>query len=112
MESNQKIDLEKADKGVITYLELLLEKKGMSSLPEDVLADMLLDLYPRFENFLFLSIMQSMEADKYRKFDEFLETNPDPEQSKKFLEENVENLSFVVRKAMDEFESVYLGEKK
>jgi hypothetical protein len=111
MESNQKIDLEKTDKEALVYLELLLDKKGMSSLPGDILADMIMDLYSRFESFLFLSVMQSMEADKYQKFDEFLATNPSSDQSKKFLEENVENFPAVIRKAMDEFESIYLGEK-
>ena len=85
------LDIEKADKEIITYLELLLEKKGMDKLPSEILADMLMDLYPRFQNFLFLSVMQKMPAEKMDKFESFLESSPTPEESRKFMEENTEN---------------------
>lgn len=110
--TNKKIDLEKADKEVITYLELLLEKKKMTGLPEDILADMLMDLYIRFENFLFLSVMQKMDPQKYQKFDDFMETNPTPTESQNFLQNNVDDLGAVIRGAMAEFEDIYLGIKK
>lgn len=104
----QKIDIEKADKEILTFLELLLTKKGMGGMPPDILADMLMDLYSRFENFLLLSVMQKMDPEKYAKFDAFLETNPAPEESQKFMEENVPNLREVVKDAMDEFAKIYL----
>lgn len=111
MTQRQKIDLEKVDNEVLTFLELLLAKKGMGGMPAELVADMLVDLHSRFENFILLSIMQKMDPEKYEKFDAFIETNPTPEESHKFLEENVENLKEVVKEAMDEFAKIYLSEK-
>ena len=108
MAQDQKIDIEKADSEVLTFLELLLAKKGMGGMPAELVADMLIDLYSRFENFLLLSVMQKMDPEKYANFDAFLETNPTPEDSQKFMEENVDNLSEAVRGAMDEFAKIYL----
>lgn len=107
----KKINLEKADKEIVVYIEMLLEKKGMDKLPPEILGDMLVDMYTRFQNFLFLSVMQKMDKDGYRKFDEFVESEPSPEEAQKFLQDNVENLQQVVREAMNEFENVYLGKK-
>ncbi len=111
MDQIQKIDIEKADKRILTYLEDLLERKGMGIMPPNILADMLMDLYIRFNNHILLSAMQKMDPEKYKLFDEFIESNPTAEDAQKFLEENVENLDEVMGESMAEFEKVYLGEK-
>lgn len=111
MDQKQKIDLEKADDRIVTYLEDLLERKGMGIMPPNLLADMLMDLYIRFNNIVFLSAMQKMEPEKYKLFDEFVESNPTPEDAHKFLEENVDDLDGVIGRAKAEFEKIYLGDK-
>lgn len=111
MTQSQKIDIEKVDSEVLTFLELLLAKKGMGGMPAELVADMLVDLHSRFENFLLLSVMQKMDPENYAKSDAFIETNPAPEESQKFMEENVENLHEVVKESMDEFAKIYLLEK-
>jgi hypothetical protein len=112
MNQLKKIDIDKADDRIVTYLESLLEKKGMGNLPPNILSDMILDLYDRFDSMLFLNVMRSMDPEKYQKFDEFLETKPGIEESSKFLHENVENLEQVLRDTMVEFESIYLGKQE
>lgn len=107
---NTKIDFEKVQADILTYLKLLLEKKGMGDLPPEILANMLLDLHIRFNNFLFVSVMQGMGEDGFKKFDEFVESNPSLEESMKFLQDNVENINEVIERARGEFEQVYLGE--
>ncbi len=104
------IDFEKADKEVLTYLELLLEKKGMGGMPANILSDMIMDLYGRFDHFMTLSVIQKMKPDKYKEFDKLIESNSTPEKTMKFMEENVENLQEVIKEAMEEFEKVYLSE--
>jgi|GEM_PF-2330384 len=111
MDQVQKIDIEKADERIVTYLEDLLERKGMGIMPPNILADMLMDLFGRFNNHILLSAMQKMDPEKYKLFDEFIESNPKTEEAQKFLEENVENLDEVVGESMKEFEKIYLGEK-
>lgn len=111
MKQNQKIDIAQADERIVTFLESLLERKGMGIMPPNILADMLMDLYIRFNNHILLSAMQKMDPEKYKLFDEFIESNPSPEKAQKFLEENVENLDEVMGESMKEFENIYLGEK-
>lgn len=105
-----KIDFEKAQENILTYLKLLLEKKGMADLPPEIMANMLLDLHVRFNNFLFVSVMQGMKDDGYKKFDAFIESSPSLAKSTKFLQDNVENIGEITEKARNEFEQIYLGE--
>lgn len=110
MPKKSTIDFEKADKEVLTYLELLLEKKGMGGMPSNILADMIMDLYGRFDHFLTLSVMQKMNPDAYKQFDGLLESDPTPEKTMEFMEKHVPNLQEVIKEAMEEFEKIYLSE--
>lgn len=112
MEPKQKLDLEKADNQIITYLEILINKKGLGSMPPEILKDMLMDLYPRFEKFLFLSAMQNLTEEGYKKMDAFIGKKPKPEKSMEFLKENIKDFPAVIEKAMNDFEDIYLGKKK
>ena len=106
---NKKINLEDINQDLLDFFEALLEKKGMNKLPADLLADMIMDLYGRFNAFILVSVMGKMDPENYKKFDEFIETDPTPEQSQKFMEENVPNLPEVTKEAMADFSQVYLG---
>jgi hypothetical protein len=104
----KRITVDNADEQVLTYLKILLTKKGMEILPPEILADMLIDLYSRFESFLFLSVMQNMDPEKYQALDDYLITAPSPEKSMEFLRNNVNNIDEVLQNAMVEFEKIYL----
>lgn len=106
----QQIDFEKYQKAVLVYLEMLLEKRGMQVLPGEIFADMILDLYLRFEQLLFLTILQEVDDEKFKQFESFMENDHSQEESLRFLTENVENLDEITGKAMREFESIYLSE--
>lgn len=107
---NIKIDYEKAQEDILSYLKLLLEKKGMGNLPSEILANMLVDLHIRFNNYLFVSVLQGLNGEGYKKIDEFLESDPTPEESTKFLQENVSGIDQLIEKAREEFERIYLEE--
>jgi len=102
-------EFEKHEKSVLTYLEMLLEKKGMQDLPAEIFADMLVELYLRFEQLLFLSILQELDDDKFEMFQNFMQSEHSREESLKFLTQNSDNLDEIIRRTMREFESVYLS---
>lgn len=93
----------------------LLSQKGMDDMPEEIKANMLMDLYSRFEQWLFLSVMQELDKDQLDKFDDFLaeqedKENPDPQETENFLMEQVPNYEEVLKRAMEDFSRTYLGE--
>ena len=111
MSQTQKPELEIQDKVILTYLEELIRKKGVKKMPEDILSDMVVDLWLRFDRFIFLSVMQTLSSGDHEKFDEFLEKEPNQEEMMDFLKNNVDNLEEVIKQAMEDFEKIYLGEK-
>lgn len=111
MSQNQTATLEDQDKIILSYLRDLLKKKGVEETPEDILSDMIADLWIRFDRFIFLSVMQNLAPSDYEKFDEFLEKEPAKEEMMDFLKNNVDDLDGTIKQAMEDFEKVYLEEK-
>lgn len=108
MIKEEKIELEDNDKVVLFYLEELLRKKGVKKMPKEIFSDMINDLWIRFNQFIFLSVMQTLSSSDYEIFEDFLEKEPTKEEMMKFLKKNVINLEEVVKQAMIDFEKVYL----
>jgi len=104
------INLEQADKNVLEFLTKLLEKKGMGVLPDNLVADMLLDLFIRFQNFLLLSVMNEMDTETLAQFNELIGEGGDFDESLAFFKDKVLNLEEIVAKTMEEFAKTYLGE--
>ena len=105
-----KINLEQADENVLKFLTALLEQKGMGVLPDALIADMLLDLYTRFQNLLLISIMNEMDTETLSKFNDLVGEGAEMEKSYKFFKKYVPNMKEITIRAMDEFSGVYLGE--
>ncbi len=103
-------EFEKHEKAILTYLEMLLEKKGMRDLPDEIIADMIIELYLRFEQLLFLSVLQELDDGKFDKFQNFIQSTHGRDESLKFLTENTDNLDEIIRRTMHEFEAIYLCE--
>jgi len=105
-----KINLEQADAKVLDFLTMLLEEKGMGTLPDNLVADMLMDLFTRFQNFLLLSVMKELDEKTLAKFNELIGEGGDLDKSFAFFEDNVPNMEKIVTRTMEEFARVYLGE--
>lgn len=108
MKMKNKFEKEKIDPNVLTFLELLLEKAGMSDLPEDILANMLADLYVRFINFTMTNIVSSLTKEQVIEFEEFLSKNPDEYDVEYYLKNNLSNFPELIQNNMKEFEKTYL----
>lgn len=108
MENSKQKNTGEIDDKIMTYLKALLEKKGMSGLPSEILADMLMDLYGKFEGYLLANVMEEMDDKTAEKFEAFIQSNPAKKESMKFLKENFANIQDVVKKSMLEFEKIYL----
>jgi hypothetical protein len=110
MKITKRQTLDNADDQIVNYLKLLLEKKGMNILPPNLVADMLLDLYSRFEAYLLVSALEQIEPEKYAEFDALMEDEMDPDKGLEFIKNNLPNYKDVTMGAMAEFEKTYLGE--
>lgn len=106
----QKIQLETQNKIILIYLENLIRRKGVVRMPEAIFSDMVTDLFVRFNKFLFLSVMQTLSASDYEKFEDFLEKDASLEEMFDFLKNNVSNLDEVIDQGMADFEKIYLFE--
>jgi transcription elongation factor Elf1 len=109
MDKISKTNSKNVDDEISSYLKSLLEKKGMGILPQEILDNMLVDLYSRFNNFLFLNIMKKIPKEKYKEFDHFRETQPTPKQSMDFMKNNVTNLNKFVEESFLDFEKIFLS---
>lgn len=105
-----KLNLEQVDAEVVKFLTNLLEKKGMGILPENIVADMLMDLFTRFQSALLISVMNEMDEETLTKFNELMGEGADVDESFKFFKESVPNMEKIIAKTMEEFSKTYLGE--
>jgi hypothetical protein len=104
----KRTDLNNADEQVLTYIKLLLQKKGMDIMPPDILADMILDLYGRFEAYLMVSLLNRIDPAKYAEFDEAVESEDQAARAVEFFKENLPDYNEAIMDAMADFEKTYL----
>jgi len=104
-----KINLEQADENVMKFLTSLLEQKGMGILPDNLVIDMLMDLYSRFQSFLFVAVMNEMDENTLAKFNELLGNEASMEDSYVFFKANVPNMEEIIANTMNEFTNTYLN---
>ncbi len=101
-------NLDHTDEQILTYIKLLLKKKGMDIMPPDILADMILDLYGRFEAHLLVSALAKIDPSKYGEFDRLAEKEDGAQKAVEFIKANLPDYQQVIMAAMAEFEKTYL----
>ncbi|HHX58823.1 MAG TPA: hypothetical protein GX706_03595 [Candidatus Moranbacteria bacterium] len=105
----QKLNLEQADEQIKAYLETLLIKKGMDDLPPEIMANMLVDLFSRFNDLLLLNVFKAIPEEKQADLDELLSGEPTEDEMDEFFRKNINNYDGVIAETMKEFERVFLG---
>lgn len=107
----QKLNLIQADEQVMFYLKTLLERKGLGDLSPEILANMLMDLFTRFNDLLLTNFFKAVSAEKQAALDELLAGEPKEHQVNEFVRENIADYDKVIADTMREFEAVFLGDK-
>ncbi len=92
-----------------TFVDSLIEAKGLSYLDESVLAEMKNDLTTRIENRIHAIIASNIPESVHAEFEKLVASKASDEEVQKFCLEKVPNLQSLVAADMAEFQSVYLG---
>jgi len=93
------------------YLQSLMREKKIDTLPPKLQAEMLLDLYVRYMDYLLVNTAMSLEGKKRDEFNELLDTGAPQEDVNKFIKKEVDYAK-VARKTNQEFREIFLGKQK
>lgn len=107
---------QKLKQDLLTFCELLLTKKGLQNLPEEVKSNVLMDLYTRVDNWIMTSLMQALKPEQLRAFQELTEKqedpeNPAPEVLQDFFISQISNYGELVENSLKDFAKTYLESK-
>lgn len=92
-----------------TFVDSLIEAKGLSYLNDNVLVEMRKDLTTRIENRINAIIASNIPEGVHAEFEKLVSSKASDEEVQKFCLEKVPNLQSLVAADMAEFQSVYLG---
>lgn len=98
-------------KSILKFLQGLIIEKGHDNLPANIQADILLDLYTRYNDYLTVGFLNAMDDQTRDNFNKLLENNPKQEEIMEFFKENIDYKK-VVKETTEEFRNIYLGRSK
>ncbi len=93
---------------VRAFLEDLLREANIPEILPEQKELMIEELYVRLDQFLVATIAQYMPEEKLEAFTKVVETNPDPQEIQRYLQENMPNAQDVLTVAFGKFRELYL----
>jgi len=96
------------DNSLEVFATKLLELKGVTGVPDDVMVELKNQLIMRAENLINASILEHMPKEALDDFEKVLEAGDDAA-IQAFCKSNIPNLEEVVAGALMRFQEVYLG---
>lgn len=94
-----------------TFVNGLLEAKGLSYLDDAILAEMRKDLLSRIENRVHAIIASNMPEKYQAEFEALVDSEETDENVQKFCSEKIPNLAELVTIDLARFQDTYLGTK-
>ena len=91
-----------------TYVERLLEEKGLHTIEDEVRTQMAEELKSRVHDFINVGLLEAMPEEKYGDFEALLDRDAPEEEYQAFINENVPNVQEVFAKALMKFRATYL----
>ena len=92
-----------------TFVESLIDEKGLSYLDDNMLTEMKNDLLNRIEDRLNMIIIKNMPEANIAEFEKMMDDNKSDEELQKFCEEKIPDLGSLVAVDLAHFREVYLG---
>ncbi len=92
-----------------TFVESLIEEKGLSDLDSAMLAEMKNDLMNRIEDRLNMVIIKNMPGINIAEFEKMMDEEKSDEELQKFVEEKIPDITALVAVDLAHFKDVYLG---
>jgi hypothetical protein len=90
-----------------SFVERLIEEKGLEGLDSEVLAQVKSDLVGRVEDRLNVVILEQIPPSKLEKFNELLDSGDDAK-TQEFIKNNVPELEALVAAELLNFRAIYL----
>lgn len=92
-----------------TFVDALIEEKGLSDLDPEILAEMKNDLMNRIEDRLNMIIVKNMPGVNISEFEKMMDEEKSDEELQKFVEEKIPDITALVASDLAHFKGVYLG---
>lgn len=92
-----------------SYLEALLEHKGMVDLPKSILSKAKEDLLTRLEQWMLISFIRALPDSEAVNIEKFAETSPNVDQIMEYFKSKIPNWQDVYQESLASFEEAYLG---
>jgi arginyl-tRNA--protein-N-Asp/Glu arginylyltransferase len=92
------------------YVQGLMLEKGNEVMPADIQAEMMYDLYTRFNDYLMVNLAKSMDEEGFYEFDRMVAEQEPPQKIAQFVREKTD-LKQVVNETCDEFRKIYLNKE-
>lgn len=90
------------------FLQGILMDGGLTDVDPDIMDEMIVQLYTRFDKFLIGEIAEYMPEEKLEEFAQLVEKNPTGEQVRDYLLKNLPNAQDVFTVAFAKFRELYL----
>ncbi len=92
-----------------TFIESLIEEKGLGDLDSRMLAEMKNDLLNRIEDRLNMIIVQNMPEANIVEFERLMDENAKDEDVQKFCKEKIPDIEALIAVELARFREIYLG---
>ena len=94
---------------VRVFLEACLWEKGIKSVDDKVREDMVQDLAPRLQDWLWQAVFSRLKQEDLPDWKLLMEAGPEPTDIWDFFREKIPNVDKVMEEAMAEFKKIYVG---
>ncbi len=92
-----------------TFVDSLVEDKGLNDIDPGVLVEMKNDLLNRIEDRLNMVIVKNMPEANIAEFDKMMDENKSDEEVQKYCEEKIPDLEALIAVEIARFRDIYLG---
>lgn len=92
-----------------TFIDGIIEEKGMESLDPEVLTQLKQDLSSRVEDRINAAIVDSLPDHKRAEFSSLLDQSPSEDIIQSFLKSNISNFEALVAAELVKFREIYLA---
>ena len=92
-----------------TFVDSVVEDKGLNDIDPGVLVEMKNDLLNRIEDRLNMVIVKNMPEANIAEFDKMMDENKSDEEVQKYCEEKIPDLEALIAVEIARFRDIYLG---
>lgn len=93
------------------FFRQLLVAKGADTLPSEIQARAMYDLFTRFNMFLLTNIAKALPPEKQDEFGDLAESGASQQQIEEYIQNAGLDKKKIVSETLDEFKATFLGEK-